>query len=1184
MENNDLLKIRKELKEARENTSSQLSIDLKIKKLKIANHLALEKLSKSKRRNLLDQAENTKEEIENKIKSIALSKFVFRKAQKLKKLGKQYQEINEIIEKLEQSETTVLDKVFEKFKTSFAGFGVDKRFVNLDVGEIIEQFGEPKTYKNIEVLKNPVDYNNFIEMFKEESNESEESNLEELKQEIKDEILEDLETNQENIGSTTNVTNVNNITNVKNETKEYVKVVKSNEKTVNIIQNYLDDVIENTTIIANSINKKPKYLRQINELLKSNEKDPIKSTLDVDKKIYDYLISIGEVDLANKVLDFLTDPEREKVKLSDLKENTKEVKRLANINRDIRKILRKIQEDLIDEQDTSIERITPKQIEKTSFGITGVGENVEKQKDELFGDIISTLMNSIGIGAGSTLAAGYGGKKLLDLAKKLPTSSKVPGQVPGRVPETTSKTPSKVLSKIQIPKSLKLGRKFLGTAAIGLTAYDIASDVVKKQEKIEQSDIRSERIKARTAQGAGLSGALVGAIAGGKAFASIGAFVGSLGFPGVGTLIGGLGGGIVGATTGAALGYYMGDSVSDYIAKMFTEPLDELPDNKRENPFVAYVYLKKNVIPEMQKAIVSGMSIPEEDRKKAGIDIESLQDKVGDYAILADELIKPENIQKWFKKKIKDAGLSNTSYITKRKYLYYLIEQFRDTEFYDLAKAQIENVVPEEYTGVTSVLNKLTFGLLGERNANENIDDPEMRLREERALKVAQELEYFNLTNTLGKNGETITLSNDASENYEKLIRSGIIISKWGSNNDEISEDGINKLKQLPIKQLELLLEEDSLSDQAEEQIKKIISEKRKSEQSIQKLSPKPLPSAFETEGINYKKYTYTIKKPILPNKTNPDDYDIKDLFILNKVDEESVNALNPTLLSNLKAMAAEYYDIYGEKIQINSAYRSFEEQQKIKEKYGRRAAAPGKSMHNFGLAVDLNTNNVNKAISAGLFEKYGFTRPVPGETWHVEPEGIPRKEIQKYGLKYLEQTDVMALNKSPSVEGKKSESEGITPDVVKTENPNIVNTSASSTSNKENAQNSLQDVKIKSIQARIRSLENLVQSARNRGDEETAKYYERKLSLEKVNLKLTENQIQETNNYEINKARQVQNIEDKYAKNIESTVNYDTKTVVNGLRSSNVATNGQSVQVAQNIALAENINKKGRPIEMFAF
>ena len=459
-----------------------------------------------------------------------------------------------------------------------------------------------------------------------------------------------------------------------------------------------------------------------------------------------------------------------------------------------------------------------------------------------------------------------------------------------------------------------------------------------------------------------------------------------------------------------------------------------------------------------------------------------------------------------------------------------------------------------------------------------------MRLREERALKVAQELEYFNLTNTIGKNGETITLSNDASENYEKLIRSGIIISKWGSNNDEISEDGINKLKQLPIKQLELLLEEDSLSDQAEEQIKKIISEKRKSEQSTQKLSPKPLPSAFETEGINYKKYNYTIKKPIIPNKTNPDEYDIKDLFILNNVDEESVKALNPILLSNLKALAAEYYDIYGEKIQINSAYRSFEEQQKLKEKYGKLAAAPGKSMHNFGLAVDMNTNNVNKAISAGLFEKYGFTRPVPGETWHVEPEGIPRKEIQKYGLKYLEQTDVMALNKSPSVEGKKSESEGITPDVVKTENPNIVNTSASSTSNKENAQNSLQDARIKSIQARIRSLENLVQSARNRGDEETAKYYERKLSLEKENLKLTEKQIRETNNYEINKARQVQNIEDKYAKNIESTVNYDTKTVANGLRSSNVATNGQPVQVAQNIALAENINKKGRPIEMFAF
>jgi len=34
-------------------------------------------------------------------------------------------------------------------------------------------------------------------------------------------------------------------------------------------------------------------------------------------------------------------------------------------------------------------------------------------------------------------------------------------------------------------------------------------------------------------------------------------------------------------------------------------------------------------------------------------------------------------------------------------------------------------------------------------------------------------------------------------------------------------------------------------------------------------------------------------------------------------------------------------------------------------------------------------------ATSAGLFKKYKFNRPVPGETWHVEPIGIDREAIR---------------------------------------------------------------------------------------------------------------------------------------------------------------------------------------------
>jgi len=124
-------------------------------------------------------------------------------------------------------------------------------------------------------------------------------------------------------------------------------------------------------------------------------------------------------------------------------------------------------------------------------------------------------------------------------------------------------------------------------------------------------------------------------------------------------------------------------------------------------------------------------------------------------------------------------------------------------------------------------------------------------------------------------------------------------------------------------------------------------------------------------------------------------------LFKFNSgVSEKDLAGLDPAFLSNLKGMAAEYKDTYGEKISLNSAYRSFDDQKRLKEKYGSRAAAPGSSMHNYGLAVDMNTNNANKAIKAGLFDKYGFNRPVSGETWHVEPSGINRKKIVADGMK----------------------------------------------------------------------------------------------------------------------------------------------------------------------------------------
>jgi hypothetical protein len=99
------------------------------------------------------------------------------------------------------------------------------------------------------------------------------------------------------------------------------------------------------------------------------------------------------------------------------------------------------------------------------------------------------------------------------------------------------------------------------------------------------------------------------------------------------------------------------------------------------------------------------------------------------------------------------------------------------------------------------------------------------------------------------------------------------------------------------------------------------------------------------------------------------------------------IKGLNPQMKTRLAGMSKEYYDQTGKKIQLNSGYRSPEEQAKLYAKLGPpKAAPPGRSRHESGLAVDMNSVDANKATELGLMQKYGFTRPVRGESWHVEP------------------------------------------------------------------------------------------------------------------------------------------------------------------------------------------------------
>ena len=109
----------------------------------------------------------------------------------------------------------------------------------------------------------------------------------------------------------------------------------------------------------------------------------------------------------------------------------------------------------------------------------------------------------------------------------------------------------------------------------------------------------------------------------------------------------------------------------------------------------------------------------------------------------------------------------------------------------------------------------------------------------------------------------------------------------------------------------------------------------------------------------------------------------------LNFGKETNVEGLNPSLLQNLRGMSQDYYEKTGKKLSVNEAKRSFEQQKALYNANPGKAAPPGSSLHEVGLAVDMPTVQLDELEKMGLMRKYGFTRPVGGESWHAEPAGI---------------------------------------------------------------------------------------------------------------------------------------------------------------------------------------------------
>jgi len=104
---------------------------------------------------------------------------------------------------------------------------------------------------------------------------------------------------------------------------------------------------------------------------------------------------------------------------------------------------------------------------------------------------------------------------------------------------------------------------------------------------------------------------------------------------------------------------------------------------------------------------------------------------------------------------------------------------------------------------------------------------------------------------------------------------------------------------------------------------------------------------------------------------------------------KEKIYNLDPNVRELFTGMAKEYNALTGKTIPVNEAFRSYDDQAALYAKNPGKAAKPGNSTHEFGLALDIASKTADELDKIGLMRKYGFTRPIGGEKWHIEPIGV---------------------------------------------------------------------------------------------------------------------------------------------------------------------------------------------------
>lgn len=115
------------------------------------------------------------------------------------------------------------------------------------------------------------------------------------------------------------------------------------------------------------------------------------------------------------------------------------------------------------------------------------------------------------------------------------------------------------------------------------------------------------------------------------------------------------------------------------------------------------------------------------------------------------------------------------------------------------------------------------------------------------------------------------------------------------------------------------------------------------------------------------------------------------------------LNGMNKNFMALFYAMVGEGIEKgIIKNITATSGFRSYEKQAKLYADYQRTgkplAAKPGKSKHEFGIALDISSGQANTLANSGLLGRWGFYRPLVNHKTHPEPWHLENVYFSKSG------------------------------------------------------------------------------------------------------------------------------------------------------------------------------------------